>query len=170
MKKLLPYTKDGTEHFQFMIEMSGFVQLLSSGANTILTLEGQNTTCADVFYAWVCIAYHLENVLASPTIGVNHLWGEVIAIYNHHFNQMMTESSYNLLLLAYYLHPSKFWYNFVCLSQLLFFIFLVFHHHGGLQLLSCDATWEIIDGVYPELKSEQDEYRLEVYFRETELE
>ena len=37
-------------------------------------------------------------------------------------------------------------------------------------MLSCDATWEIIDGVYPELKSEQDEYRLEVYFQETELE
>ena len=37
-------------------------------------------------------------------------------------------------------------------------------------VLSCDATWDIIDRVYPELKSEQDKYRLEVYFRETELE
>ena len=92
-----------------MIEMSGFVQLLSSGANAILTLEGQNTTCADVFYAWVCIAYNLEHVLASPDIGVNHLQSEVIPIYNHRFNQMMTEASYNLFLLAYFLHPSKFW-------------------------------------------------------------
>jgi hypothetical protein len=123
MKKLLPYIKDGTEHFQFMIEMSGFFQLLSSGPNAILTLEGQNTICADIFYAWVCIAYHLENVLASPSIGVNHLRGEVITIYNHCFNQMMTESSYNLFLLAYYLHPSKFRYNFFCLSQLYFLYF-----------------------------------------------
>ncbi|KIM40875.1 hypothetical protein M413DRAFT_55098, partial [Hebeloma cylindrosporum] len=104
--KLLPYIKDGTDHFRFMIEMSGFVQLLSSGANAILTLEGQNTTCADVFYAWVCIAYHVEHVLSSPTVGLIHLRGEVIAIYNHRFKQMMTESSYNLFLLAYYLHPS----------------------------------------------------------------
>ncbi|KAF8899599.1 hypothetical protein CPB84DRAFT_1663590, partial [Gymnopilus junonius] len=58
-KKLLPYIKEGTQHWKFMAEMSGFIQLLSSGANTILTLEGQNTNCADVFYAWVCIAYHL---------------------------------------------------------------------------------------------------------------
>jgi len=121
-KKLLPYIKDGTEHFRFMIEMSGFIQLLSSGANAILTLEGQNTTCADVFYAWVCIAYHLEHVLASPTIGVTHLRGEVIAIYNHRFHQMMTESSYNLFLLAYYLHPSKFWYIFLNLTQPYFYI------------------------------------------------
>ena len=37
-------------------------------------------------------------------------------------------------------------------------------------VLSCDATWKMIDGVYPELKSEQDEYRFKVEFRETELE
>ena len=37
-------------------------------------------------------------------------------------------------------------------------------------LLSCDATWKMIDGVYPELKSKQDKYRFKVEFRETELE
>ena len=73
--------------------MSGFIQLLSSGANAILTLEGQNTTCADVFYVWVCIAYHLEQVLASPDVGLTHLRDNVIGIYNHRFNQMMEESS-----------------------------------------------------------------------------
>ena len=126
-----------------MIEMSGFVQLLSSGANAILTLEGQNTTCADVFYAWVCIGYHLEHVLASPTVGINHLRGEVITIYNHRFNQMMTETSYNLFLLAYYLHPSEFLYFiFLPPSQL---TFLVFRHHGGLQL----TMPALIDGQPP---------------------
>ena len=89
-----------------MAEMTGFIQLLSSGAKAILTLEGQNTTCADVFYAWVCIAYHLEQVLASPTLGLIPLRSKVIKIYNHRFNQMMSESSFNIFLLAYYLHPS----------------------------------------------------------------
>lgn len=116
-----------------MIEMSGFIQLLSSGTNAILTNEGQNTTCADVFYAWVCIAYHIEHVLSSPTIGLIHLRGEVVAIYNHRFNQMMAESSYNLFLLAYYLHPSEFWCIFLAWIDPIFYI-PVFRHHGGLQL------------------------------------
>jgi len=68
----------------------------------------KNTTCADVFYVWVCIAYHLEKVLGLSSIGVTHLRNEVIQIYNHRFNQMMAESSYEIFLLAYYLHPSKF--------------------------------------------------------------
>jgi hypothetical protein len=87
--------------------MVGFIQLLSSGANAILTLEGQNTTCADVFYAWVCIAYHLEEVLAKPSIGVSQHRSNVIKIYNHRFKQMMTESSHSIFLIAYYLHPCK---------------------------------------------------------------
>lgn len=96
-----------------MSEMSGFIQLLSSGANGILTLEGQNTTCADVFYVWVCIAYHLEQVLALPEVGVTGLRSEVIRIYNNRFKQMMGESSHKIFLLAYYLHPCKFWYYLV---------------------------------------------------------
>jgi len=91
--------------------MTGFIHLLSSGANAILTLEGQNTTCADVFYAWVCIAYHLERVLASPSIGVTHHRIAIIGIYNHRFNQMMKESSHMIFLLAYYLHPCEFYHD-----------------------------------------------------------
>jgi hypothetical protein len=93
-----------------MAKISGFIQLLSSGANGILTLEGQNTTCADVFYVrvWVCIAYHLEQVLALPEVGVADLRSNVIGIYNHRFKQMMEESSHKIFLLAYYLHPCKF--------------------------------------------------------------
>jgi len=107
-KKLLPYIQDGALHYSFLGQMSAFIQLLSSGANAILTLEGQNTTCADVFYVWVCIAFHLEQVLASPSVGIMHQRGRVIEIYNHRFNQMMSESSHNIFLLAYFLHPCEF--------------------------------------------------------------
>jgi hypothetical protein len=104
-----------------MAKMSGFIQLLSSGANAILTLEGQNTTCADVFYVWVCIAYHLEQVLALPDVGVTNLRSNVIGIYNHRFKQMMEESSHKIFLLSYYLHPCKFWhFTSVILSNLSF--------------------------------------------------
>ena len=34
--------------------------------------------------------------------------------------------------------------------------------HMRLKVLSCNATWKMIDRVYPELKSEQDEYRFKV--------
>ncbi|KAF9470487.1 hypothetical protein BDN70DRAFT_902068 [Pholiota conissans] len=105
-KKLLPFIMDGTPHWKFMADMNSFIHLLSSGANSILTLERQNSMCADVFYVWVCIAYHLENVLTSPAIGVSHHRSDVIRIYNHRFNQMMTESSHTVFLLVYYLHPS----------------------------------------------------------------
>lgn len=90
-----------------MAKMSCFIQLLSSGANGILTLEGQNTTCADIFYVWVCIAYHLEQVLALPDVGVTDLRSNIIGIYNHRFEQMMEESWHKIFLLAYYLHPCK---------------------------------------------------------------
>uniref|UniRef100_A0A8H7XL12 Uncharacterized protein n=1 Tax=Psilocybe cubensis TaxID=181762 RepID=A0A8H7XL12_PSICU len=96
--------------------MNGFISLLSSGAKAILTLEGQNTTCADVFYSWICIAYDLEQVLASPVIGVGNLQSEVVNIYNHQFNQMMKESSHHIYFLAYYLHP-------------------LFHQYEGIQLV-----------------------------------
>jgi len=72
MKKLLPYIQDGALHYSFMGKMNSFIQLLSSGTNAILTLKGQNTICADVFYVWVCIAHHLEKVLALPEVGITH--------------------------------------------------------------------------------------------------
>ncbi|KAF9558654.1 hypothetical protein CPC08DRAFT_638699, partial [Agrocybe pediades] len=105
-KKLIPYLDATTpEHHDFMQEMSAFILLLSSGANAILTLEGQNITCADVFYAWVCIAHHLERVLSTNSLRAHRK--EVISIYNHRFKQMMNESSHTIYLLAYFLHPSE---------------------------------------------------------------
>ena len=68
-----------------MVNMSSFIQLLSSGANGILTLEGQNTSCANIFYVWVTITYHLEKVLALADVGVAHLCSNIIRIYNHCF-------------------------------------------------------------------------------------
>ena len=54
-----------------MTEMASHRYKKMSKANAIVTLEGQNTTCANVFYAWVClsIAHDLEQV-SKVTIGV----------------------------------------------------------------------------------------------------
>jgi hypothetical protein len=83
------------------------VKLLEAGANGITTLEGQNTTCADVFYVWVTIAWHLEKLLGNPSMGLTAFRSKVIEIYNARFEQMMTESSHKIFLLAYFLHPRK---------------------------------------------------------------
>ncbi|KAJ6616313.1 hypothetical protein B0H10DRAFT_1799629, partial [Mycena sp. CBHHK59/15] len=93
-------------HYVFMSSLATIVQLMSSIANGILTLEGQNTTCADVFFVWVCIAWHLEKVLADPKSSAGGYRAAVIEIYNTRFEQMMTESSCNVFLLSYFLHPS----------------------------------------------------------------
>ena len=88
-----------------MGRLAAFVQVLAPGANAILTLEAQAITCADVFYAWVCIAWHLERLLGNPNFGLIHLRSQIQEIYNHRFDQMMSESSFNIFLLAYWLHP-----------------------------------------------------------------
>ncbi|KAM6490785.1 hypothetical protein JOM56_013748, partial [Amanita muscaria] len=105
-KKLLPYldAKDD-RHYAFMRDLSSFVQALAPGANAILSLEGQAVTCADVFYAWVCIAWHLEQLLGNPRCGLQRYRSEITEIYNHRFDQMMTESSHEVFLLGYWLHP-----------------------------------------------------------------
>ena len=54
-----------------MGNIAGFIHLLAGAANGLLTLEGQNSSCADVFYVWVCIAYQLDKVLTNPSIGVS---------------------------------------------------------------------------------------------------
>jgi len=105
-----------------MAEMMGFTSLLASGANVIVTLEGQNTTCA-VFYAWVCIAYDLEQVLSKATLGVGKHCSNVIDIYNHQFTQMMNELSHKLFLLGYYLHSCQ--CNFFFALRSLIEVFIV---------------------------------------------
>ncbi|KAJ6624407.1 hypothetical protein B0H10DRAFT_2324854 [Mycena sp. CBHHK59/15] len=75
-KFLKGFLGETSAHYTFMANLSTMIQLLRAPTNGILTLEGQNTTCADVFYVWVCIAWQLE--------------------------KMMDESSCHIFLLAYF--------------------------------------------------------------------
>ncbi|KAJ7496552.1 hypothetical protein FB451DRAFT_1019195, partial [Mycena latifolia] len=106
-KPLRNFLGETPAHYEFMSNLSTMIQLLSAPANGILTLEGQNTTCADVFFVWVAIAWHLEKTLANPSSSAGRYRDEVIKIYNERFAQMMSESSCHVFLLAYFLHPSE---------------------------------------------------------------
>ncbi|KAJ7853279.1 hypothetical protein B0H14DRAFT_2580442 [Mycena olivaceomarginata] len=107
-KRLLPCLTPGPAHYAFLLQLDSMVKLLEAGANGITTLEGQNTTCADVFYVWVTIAWHLEKLLGDFSSGLTPYREKVIVIYNMRFEQMMTESSHMIFLLAYFLHPFYF--------------------------------------------------------------
>ncbi|KAF8175985.1 hypothetical protein K438DRAFT_1908784 [Mycena galopus ATCC 62051] len=97
-KFLQAYLGQTSAHYFFMSNLSIMIQLLGAPTNGILTLEGQNTTCADVFY--------LERVLANPANTAGMYRSQVINLYNARFEQMMTESSCHVFLLGYFLHPS----------------------------------------------------------------
>ncbi|KAJ3990913.1 ribonuclease H-like domain-containing protein [Lentinula boryana] len=104
-KWLTPYFKEGPRNFTFRTQLDRMTKLFESGANGITTLEGQNVTCADVFYVWVTIAWHLERVLSDLENDLSQYRSDVIHVYNERFSQMMTETSHELFLLGYVLHP-----------------------------------------------------------------
>ncbi|KAJ3990888.1 hypothetical protein F5050DRAFT_1582317, partial [Lentinula boryana] len=101
------YLEPGPAHYGFLSRLDLMVKLLESGANGITALEGQNTNCANVFYVWVTIAWHLEKLLGDAKNGLTSYRSKVIEIYNERFAQMMTESSHKVFLLSYFLHPCK---------------------------------------------------------------
>ncbi|KAJ3794873.1 ribonuclease H-like domain-containing protein [Lentinula aff. detonsa] len=102
---LTPYFKEGTRNFNFRMQLSSMTKLFESGANGITSLEGQNVTCADVFYVWVTIAWHLERILGDTENDLSKYRSQVVEIYNERFGQMMTETSHQLFFLGYVLHP-----------------------------------------------------------------
>ncbi|KAJ7770189.1 hypothetical protein DFH07DRAFT_735626, partial [Mycena maculata] len=106
-KKLLPFVSDTPEHYTFMSKLSAFIMLTTAPANTILALEGQYINCAEVFYAWVCMAWSLERLFETVAY-LQTYRARVIGLYNARFAQMMSESSYHIFLFAYFMHPSAF--------------------------------------------------------------
>ncbi|KAK7057889.1 ribonuclease H-like domain-containing protein [Favolaschia claudopus] len=115
-KRLIPYLTPGATHYGFLAQLDCMVKLFEAGANGITALEGQNTTCADVFYVWVTIAWHLNKLLGDLNAGLVSYRDKVIEVYNARFDQMMTESSHGIFLFAYFLHP-------------------LYFQHGGLKLV-----------------------------------
>ncbi|KAK7029203.1 hypothetical protein R3P38DRAFT_3516264 [Favolaschia claudopus] len=107
-KRLIPYLTPGATHYGFLAQLDCMVKLFEAGANGITALEGQNTTCADVFYVWVTLAWHLNKLLGDLNAGLVSYRGKVIEVYNARFDQMMTESSHGIFLFAYFLHPLYF--------------------------------------------------------------
>ncbi|KAJ7886499.1 hypothetical protein B0H13DRAFT_1889217 [Mycena leptocephala] len=88
----------------FMSNPPAFISLTTAPAHAILALEEQYVACADVFYAWVCIACSFEHLFATNTY-LQRYRAQVIKLFNVRFEQMTSESSRNIFLFAYFLHP-----------------------------------------------------------------
>ncbi|KAJ3777253.1 hypothetical protein FB446DRAFT_609789, partial [Lentinula raphanica] len=104
-KKVCSYVSGGNTHYTFMSKLSSFIALTTAPANAILSLEGQYINCADVFYAWICVAWSLEHQFVDTNTGLSDYRPSVVRLYNERFDQMMTESSHQIFLFAYFLHP-----------------------------------------------------------------
>lgn len=90
-----------------MRKTNALVRLLTAPAEGLRTLEGQNTTCADVFFVWVSIAWHLEKLLADPDSYLHDMRQRIIGVFNARFELMMENSPHKAHLLAFYLDPGK---------------------------------------------------------------
>ncbi|KAJ3964021.1 hypothetical protein EV361DRAFT_812744, partial [Lentinula raphanica] len=106
-KKFEAYVSGGNTHYLFMSKLSAFIALTTAPANAIVALEGQYIDCADVFYAWICIAWSLEHQFVDTNAGLSEYRSAIVRLYNDRFNQMMSGSSHRIFLFAYFLHPSK---------------------------------------------------------------
>ncbi|KAF8205379.1 hypothetical protein K438DRAFT_1905386 [Mycena galopus ATCC 62051] len=81
-KILQAYLRQTSAHYSFMSNLLVMIQLLRALVNGILMLEGQNMTCAKVFYVRGCIAWQLERVLANPMNTADMHRSQVINLYN----------------------------------------------------------------------------------------
>ncbi len=97
------------------------------------TLEGQNTTCSDVFFVYVGIAIGFTRVFQIPgrslyislCIGMTLFMAEdeifeyrdeTYSVFDRRFSILMTESTPDLFLIAYLLDPSTFLHHFYLLT------------------------------------------------------
>lgn len=83
--------------------------LLTPIARGLKTLEGQNTTCSDVFFVYVGIACGFRNVFRDAETAEtlkDHIQ-ETYDVFNRRFTILMTESTPDMFLLAYFLDPGQ---------------------------------------------------------------
>ena len=123
-KPLHKYIETRAESYKFLSDLHNINLLITPIACGLKTLEGQNTTCSDVFNIWIGIAVSYKNVFADASksclyyfqrqvwtlklASVIYQWcSETFAVYNHQFSNFLKDSMQDMFLLAYLLDPSK---------------------------------------------------------------
>lgn len=128
-KPLHQYIENGPTLYQFLSDLHNINLMLSPIARGLKTLEGQNSTCSDVFNIYIGIAIGYNNVFrdAGKSTDVVHglkelrcdiniyciaspvyQWrSQTFGVYNRRFANLMRDSTQDMFLLAYLLDPSK---------------------------------------------------------------
>ncbi|KAJ7212726.1 hypothetical protein GGX14DRAFT_361589, partial [Mycena pura] len=114
---------DSDENSTFRIQLNQIGRLLNPISRALKTLEGQQTTCSDVFFMWIglgvafrrafndnsrsasFIQFHLL-ISAAESFYLAHQ-AESYAALDRRFNIFMNECTSGMFLLAYFLDPSK---------------------------------------------------------------
>lgn len=116
-----------------MNKTTSLVRLLEAPAKGLKTLEGQRTTCADVFWVWVSIGWHLDRILSDTDSYLFERREQIIGVYNARFELMMNNSPCAVHLLAFFLHPSTFPYHYHKIIYSLYWS--VYRLHSTLQMI-----------------------------------
>lgn len=66
-KELQKYIIHGSDHFKFQLQLHNANLLLQPIAHGLLTLEGQNTMCSDVFFVFIGIVIGFTRVFQDPS-------------------------------------------------------------------------------------------------------
>ncbi|KAF7975533.1 hypothetical protein HWV62_9361 [Athelia sp. TMB] len=103
---LKKYVEYGTsESFTFQAQLFTIDALLSPIARGLKTLEGQNTTCSDVFSIYIGIAIGFTRVFQKPNDPIFVHRDKTYAVFNRRFRIFMADCTDDMFLLAYLLDP-----------------------------------------------------------------
>ncbi|KAF7982537.1 hypothetical protein HWV62_28166 [Athelia sp. TMB] len=103
---LKQYIEHGTqENFNFQQQLFNIDTLLSPIARGLKTLEGQHTTCSDVFSIFIGIAIGFTRVFQKPTDPIYIHRSETFGVFDRRFKIFMTDCTEDMFILAYLLDP-----------------------------------------------------------------
>ncbi|KAJ4484460.1 hypothetical protein C8R41DRAFT_769648, partial [Lentinula lateritia] len=73
----------------------------------LITLEGQNTICSDVFFIFIGISIGFNRVFQDPTSNIFTHCQETFAIFDRRFDIFLNDCTKDMFILAYLLDPSE---------------------------------------------------------------
>ncbi|KAJ3898518.1 hypothetical protein F5879DRAFT_812491, partial [Lentinula edodes] len=109
-KELRKYIIHGSDHFKFQLQLHNANLLLQPIARGLLTLEGQNTMCSDVFFVFIGIAIGFTHVFQDLSNDVYCHRAETFAVFDRRFDIFLNDCTKDMFILAYLLDPSAYFY------------------------------------------------------------
>ncbi|KAF7980497.1 hypothetical protein HWV62_37998 [Athelia sp. TMB] len=102
---LAKFFTPGPDSWKFQSQLHQINGLLTPIARGLETLEGQNTTCSDVFSIFVGIAIGFTRLFEDPKSEVFEHKAQTYGVFNRRFAIFLSECTPGMFLLAYLLDP-----------------------------------------------------------------